>query len=268
MMTRYSKLLFLLSTVWMLYSSAQAAEAPEFDHDMALATSQGAIGSTLSNVLLVNVDGNRIDLDSLLGKPLVISLIYTSCHHICPATTQHLKKVVANANDALGDGSFNVLTIGFDVFRDNPAMMRTFARAQGVDEDNWFFLSSDERTIKQLTGELGFLFYEAPHGFDHLIQATLLTKDREVYRQIYGINFEMPLLMEPLKELVLDQPTESVFMALANKVRLFCTVYDPSQDKYRYDYSLFIGMFIGFCCVGFLGLQLVKEWRRTLVQRS
>lgn len=267
MMIRLSKVLILQSMVWVLCSVVYAA-APQFDHDIALATSQGAIGSKLSNVSLINGEGNRVHSNSLLGKPLVISLIYTSCHHICPATTQHLKKVVANANDALGDGAFNVLTIGFDVFRDNPVMMRSFARAQGVDEDNWFFLSADVQTIEQISSELGFLFYEAPHGFDHLIQATLLTKDHEVYRQVYGINFDMPLLIEPLMELVLDQPTKSVFLTLANKVRLFCTVYDPSQDKYRYDYSLFIGMFIGFCSVGVLGLQLVKEWRRALVQRS
>ena len=31
------------------------------------------------------------------GKPLVLSLLYTSCYHICPMTTRHLSKVVEKA---------------------------------------------------------------------------------------------------------------------------------------------------------------------------
>ena len=267
-MFRFSKRMFEVWVGWLLCSASVASEDDQFDHDRALQTSQAVVGAQVRDVSLVNTEGARINLASLRGKPLIISMIYTSCHHICPATTQHLKKVVNNASEALGEESFNVLTIGFDVFRDKPPMMASFAREQGVDKSNWMFLSADEPSIATLANDLGFLYYEAPYGFDHLIQATLLSSDLEVYRQVYGIDFEMPLLMEPLKELVLDQPTKSVFLDLANKVRLFCTVYDPSQDKYRYDYSLFIGMFIGFCSVGLLGMQLVKEWRRTLTRTS
>ena len=78
-------------------------------------------------------------------------------------------------------------------------------------------------------------------------------------------DFDTPILVEPLKQLVFKGQAETnLFDTLANQVKLFCTVYDPALDKYRFDYSLFIGMFIGFLCVGLLGFQLIKEWRATL----
>ncbi len=245
-----------------------AVAVSEFDRSDALAVSQSAIGRQLNNYHFQSSTGEFTSLKSLAGKPLIISLLYTSCHHICPATTQHLSKVVRAASNSLGSESFNVVSIGFDVHRDNPQMMQHFAEAQGVSADNWLFLSADENTVKALTKQLGFIYYPSASGFDHLVQATLVDNDLRVRQQTYGISFDMPLLIEPLKKLVLGQPTHSLLASVSNKVRLFCTVYDPAQDKYKFDYSLFIGMFIGFACVGLLGVALIREWSRTLASKS
>ncbi len=68
-----------------------------------------------------------------------------------------------------------------------------------------------------------------------------------VYRQVYGQVFDTPLLVDPLIELVLGRsPAEQPLLAnLVNKIKLFCTTYDPVRDGYYFDYSLFIGMLIG-----------------------
>ena len=68
---------------------------------------------------------------------------------------------------------------------------------------------------------------------------------------------------EPLKELVFgEQPDEGMFTGLWSKVKLFCTTYDPANDRYRLDYSLFIGMFIGFLIIALGVFYLVRELRR------
>ena len=197
------------------------------------------------------------------GKPLVISLIYTSCYHICPTTTQHLAKVVRTARAALGPESFNVLTIGFDTPKDTPSAMRQFAQDQNVNIAHWEFLSTDAAAMAGLTRELGFIAYSAPHGFDHLIQATVVDAQGKIYRQVYGMNFDTPLLVEPLKELVFGAPTSpSLLSNLSSRIKLFCTVYDPSSDQYRFDYSIFIGFFIGLISIGTVSFLLIREWRR------
>jgi len=248
---------------------ANHTRGPDFDAKIALATSQAAIGRTLEDITLRDRNGKAVQLSGYRGKPLVISVIYTSCYHICPATTQHLAKVVQTARAALGEDSFRVVTIGFDTAKDNPDAMRSFARQQGVDLPGWEFLSTDAPSIARLVNNIGFLYYSSPKGFDHLMQATVVDANGKIYRQVYGMTFDTPLLVEPLKELVLgEKPGESMFDGLWSKVKLFCTTYDPANDRYRLDYSLFIGMFIGFLIIASGVFYLVRELRRGRASRG
>ena len=57
-------------------------------------------------------------------------------------------------------------------------------------------------------------------------------------------------------------PHASPFAGLVNKVKLFCTTYDPSSDSYKFDYSLFVGMFIGATIIAGGIAYLVRETRR------
>jgi len=239
------------------------ARGPDFDAKTALATSQAAIGRLLEDITLRDRSGKAVQLAQYRGKPLVISVIYTSCYHICPTTTKHLAKVVQTARAALGEDSFRVVTIGFDTAKDNPEAMRSFARQQGVDLPGWEFLSTDAPSMARLAKNIGFLYFASPKGFDHLMQATVVDANGKIYRQVYGMTFDTPLLVEPLKELVFgEQPGESVFDGLWSKVKLFCTTYDPANDRYRLDYSLFIGMFIGLLIIASGVFYLVRELRR------
>jgi protein SCO1/2 len=239
------------------------ARGPDFDAKTALATSQAAIGRMLEDVTLRDRSGKVVQLAGYRGKPLVISVIYTSCYHICPTTTQHLAKVVQTARAALGEDSFRVVTIGFDTAKDNPEAMRSFARQQGVDLPGWEFLSTDAASMARLANNIGFLYFASPKGFDHLMQATVVDANGKIYRQVYGMTFDTPLLVEPLKELVFgEQPGASLFDGLWSKVKLFCTTYDPANDRYRLDYSLFIGMLIGFLIIASGVFYLVRELRR------
>lgn len=240
-----------------------SASSSKFDEKTALAINQAVLGKPLGDYTLTGADGRTVRLADFRGKPLVISLVYTSCYHICPTTTRHLAKVVGTARAALGNDSFSVLTIGFDTPNDTPAAMRQFAQDQGVDLPNWKFLSADAATMAGLTKDLGFIAYAAPHGFDHLIVASVIDPQGRIYRQVYGMNFDTPLLVEPLKELVYGAPTEpSLLTHLGNRIRLFCTVYDPTTDRYRFDYSIFMGIIIGFSIIATVSFLVVREWLR------
>ncbi|MEH6582783.1 MAG: SCO family protein [Halioglobus sp.] len=254
-----------------LYSlTAATAETPgqdfaSFSHDQALAHSQAAIGSTLESVVLTKTDGSAVDLTSYRGKPLVISMIYSSCHHVCPSTTQYLNEVVKKARSALGADSFHVVSVGFDTAEDTPERMMQFRQSTAVMDANWDFLSGDASAMAALSEQLGFIYYPSPKGFEHLVQSTVIGRRGEIYRQVYGINFDTPLLIEPLKDLVFDTPkAQSAMHNLGNRIRLFCTVYDPATDSYRIDISVFIGTFVGLIVSILFARVLVKEWRRSL----
>ena len=262
--------LFLLAAPLPFLAVSAHAGAPQgaLDERGALASSQAAVGRTVRDAAFTAADGRRVHLADFRGKPAVVHFIYTSCPDVCPASTQHLARVVASARAALGEDSFTVLTIGFDAARDTPAVMRSFARAQGVEHPGWEFLSADAATVTRLAEDLGFRYRRSPKGFDHVVQASVLDGAGRVYRQVYGMSFEMPQLVEPLKELVYATPPDASLLAhLGNRVKLFCTVYDPAADRYMFDYSLFVGIFIGAISLSALGYALVREWRRTAQAR-
>ena len=236
----------------------------KFQYKKALQESQNAIGNRLSNFRLTDASGKGITLHELHGKPVVLSLIYTSCYQICPMTTRHLSTVVEKARKALGTDKFSVALLGFDSQFDSPQAMIHFARKQGIDNAGWYLLSGDAETVAALSKELGFMFFTSPNGFDHVVQATVIDAEGVIYRQVYGEVFETPLLVEPLKELVLGrpQPNQTLLSDLINKVRFFCTSYDPASDSYHFDYSLFIGMMIGAMIIIIVLVFLVREYRR------
>ena len=243
---------------------AQDASGAEFERSSALEISQAAIGAQVGNHQFYDTQGQRRQIAGYAGKPLVVSLIHTSCYHICPATTQHLATVVRKAQDVLGKGSFSVATVGFDVANDTADAMRVFARQQNVEIDGWDFLSTDADTIDGLAAELGFQYFSTGSGFDHLIQSSVIDANGVVVRQVYGIRFDTPHLIEPLKALVFgEDPSASLFDQLTARVKLFCTVYDPASDRYRFDYSIFVGLVMGLVLGGVCIYLFTREWRHS-----
>ncbi len=243
--------------------------AATFKRENALAISQSAVGNSVADFKFVSTREEKKQLSDYAGKPLIISLIYTSCYHICPTTTQHLNKVVNKAKKVLGDDSFNVITIGFDTANDTAKTMGAFAKQQSVNEENWDFLATDKNTVFQLSQDLGFQFIRSPSGFDHLIQTTLLDSKGVVVRQVYGMTFETPHLVGPLKQLVFSENIDhSLFQEISAKIRLFCTVYDPYSDSYQFDYSIFVGLFVGLFVGGLMVFFVLREWRHSNSSRA
>ncbi|MDH3531647.1 MAG: SCO family protein [Gammaproteobacteria bacterium] len=252
--------------VILLLGSALAcpvAAARDHAREDALELSQAAIGASVANQVLRNVDGQSFELARLRGKPVVVSMIYTSCHHVCPTITQNLGNAVDIAREALGADAFAVITVGFDWAVDTPDRMRMYASERRIDVPDWHFLAGDAASIDALSRDLGFQFFPSAKGFDHLTQTTVLDGEGKVYRQIYGVDIEPPSLVEPLKELVFDTPRAAGLVEhWVDTFRLFCTVYDPNSGRYKFDYSIVMTIFVGVVSLGAIATFLVGEWRR------
>ena len=246
------------------HDAAAHEPGPAYDEAAALSLSQAAIGRSVNDHSFLDGEGREIALSALRGRPVVISLIYTSCYHICPTVTTNLEKVVRVARDALGENSFSVLSIGFDTPNDTPDRMRVFARQRGIDINDWHFVSASAETMRDLSADIGFSYFDSPKGFDHMIQATLLDGEGKVYRQVYGIAPEPPSLVEPLKEVLWGkQVAATPIDGWINNIKLFCTVYDPTTGKYHFDYSPFIAFGIGLLALSGIAWVIVHSWRRS-----
>lgn len=256
----------LLAAAAVLAGIFPGVEGAPLDPDQALAASHAAIGSQPDGGhAFTDSHGRRVTLAELRGKPLVVSFVYTGCSQVCPTTTRFLSKAVREARDVVGAQAFNVASIGFNIPADNPMSMRVFARQQGIDEPRWLFLTPDPGGPAPLSRDFGFSYQAAAGGFDHLTQVTVLDAEGRVYAQVNGESFELPMLIQPLRELVLGEPAAArTFAAVVDRVRLLCTVYDPLTGKYRLDYALFIELAVGIGVLGATLAFLLRERRRFL----
>jgi protein SCO1/2 len=229
---------------WLLLLAQSAAadtRAARNEADAAaLRTSQAAIGQRTGDHVLVDQHGRPLRLADLRGRPLVVSFVFTNCYEVCSGLTLHLRDVVRVAREALGERRFGVLTVGFDSANDTPPRMLAYGRDRGIaDDPDWQFAGGDAATMRRFTDELGFTWAESPRGFDHIAQVTILDADGVVASQVYGEAFEPPELVEPLKRVVLRQRPERVSLqGLIERVRLYCSVYDPDARRYRFDYAM------------------------------
>ncbi len=249
---------------------AASADAPDDagkvgpDYKKALADSQAAIGRPLADIRLRDHQGKEVRLSDFSGKPLLISLVYTGCFQACPVATQFLAEAVRVARKALGEDRFNVVSIGFNQPFDSPAAMATFKQKNGIDEPGWSFLSPDVAQVDALTRNLGFTFEATPKGFDHVTQVTIVDADGVIYRQVYGESFDLQMLVQPLKELLSGQASANLTLEnMWEKVKLYCTVYDPSSGGYRVNYSLFFEIFAGVTTLGAILWVAMRELRRS-----
>ncbi|WP_300244437.1 SCO family protein [Antarcticimicrobium sp.] len=236
--------------------------ADALDAKQVYEVSQAAIGREVSAHVLRDQTGAPLALADLRGRPLVISLVYTSCSSICPVTTERLRDAVADAGQILGEGSFAVLTFGFDSSGDKPARLRAFSILHDLNTlDDWYLASADPETTEALLLDLGFNWREAAGSFDHPSQTTILDSEGRVYRQIYGEDFPLPVFVTPLKELVLGRTTVSVAPTdLWNRLTFLCTVYNPLTRAYRFDYGILFGIFFGAVSLLLTGLIIIRLW--------
>lgn len=238
------------------FSAARATESAE------LRASQAAIGRLVGDYSLIDSEGRRRQLSEFRGRPLVLSLIYTSCYAICSGLTVNLRDAVVLARQALGPDNFAVLTVGFDTANDTPARMHHYARERGAIMPGWIFASADAATMAKLMRDVGFTYKASSKGFDHLIQTTVIDGDGRVVLQVYGQDFRPTAIAEPVKRLLRGQALErGSILDLARSVKLLCTIYDPASGKYRFDYTIAIEIVAGVLALGMVGIALVLSWR-------
>lgn len=213
------------------------------DEKAAFEKSQGAIGNVVSDYAMLNRDGKPVRIADYRGKPLLVNFIYTGCFQVCPTTTKNLQKAVDGLVDKIGAERFNIVSIGFNQPFDAPETMKAFARQQSIHLGNWDFLSPAEALVPELTRDFGFSFVRTASGFDHLNQVTLVDSRGRIVRQIYGELLSTDMLADPLQTLLDGGEVKNADVNLADimdRVRILCSVYDPTTGKYRVSYAVIL----------------------------
>jgi protein SCO1 len=132
-------------------------------------------------------DTNRpVKLVELRGRPVAITMFFSSCTYACPLIIQDLTRLREKLPADIRDRALIVL-VSFDTARDTPAMLHTFREARKLDAQ-WMLLRGDDDSVRELAALLGVKFKrEADGQFAHSNLVTILSPDGEIVHQRTGL---------------------------------------------------------------------------------
>ncbi|MCC7103651.1 MAG: SCO family protein [Chloroflexi bacterium] len=98
---------------------------------------------------LTDQHGQRVALDELVGSPVVLTFIYTSCQTICPMTTATVDHAIGMLDEDAG--SVRTLAVTVDPERDGPAELNAYADRYHL-RPGWQLLSGPASEVNQVVG--------------------------------------------------------------------------------------------------------------------
>jgi protein SCO1/2 len=151
---------------------------------------------------LTSQDGAAVTLQSLRGKVVAVSFIYTWCPDVCPMLTDKLARV----QDELGaDFGTKVafVSITVDPERDTPEVLKGYAAAFDADLAGWSFLTGEPAAIRDVAHRYGVVMRAAADGqVDHTLLTTLVDRQGIMRVQYLGYRFDEEEFRHDLLDLV------------------------------------------------------------------
>jgi len=142
--------------------------------------------------------GTDVLLSRWAGKPIVITMAYTSCRFSCPLVVGKLKKIEKLLDDADHKAEFVVITMDPDV--DTPEVMAKHMKERGIAQPNWHFLRGSKPDTRKMSQLLQYSFQKTPDGGDYMHSNTihLLDPHGAIVATLPGLNADEKIIVETL----------------------------------------------------------------------
>ncbi|MDP4199588.1 MAG: SCO family protein [Bacteroidota bacterium] len=178
--------------------------------------------------------GNWTTLGAYFGKrPVILVMAYYGCPNLCTMVMNGVFGSMKTLPFTPGK-DFDVVSVSIDptetsdlARKKRDSYLSSYHQEQNVAA--YHFLTTDERTIEQLTKEVGFRYtYDtASKQFAHASGIMMLTPDGKLSRYFYGVEFAP----SDMKYGLMDASGRKIG-SLSDQVLLFCYHYDPASSKY------------------------------------
>ena len=134
-------------------------------------------------VPLVDQDGKAAGLDRYAGQPVLVTMFYGSCPHVCPMLVSTIQRYERELPEA-SRGRVRVLMVSLDPARDTPAKLTEVAQRHRADLSRWSFARTGEADVRRLAAALGIQYRQLPDGeFSHATVITLLDRQGRIVKQ-------------------------------------------------------------------------------------
>ncbi len=99
----------------------------------------------VKNMQFTNQLGNKVSLDDLHGKIIVLNFFFTRCPTICPGLTKNMKRL--QDSFLKNDSIVQFISISIDPQHDSVPQLRKFADRYNINHDTWWVVTGDKKEI-------------------------------------------------------------------------------------------------------------------------
>ena len=150
-------------------------------------------------VSFTDQQGRTSKLEDWRGKPVMISMFYSSCQFVCPRIIEALKRTEERI--APQQAQLPVLMVSFDTARDDTAALHAMAEERQLDPKLWTLARTDARSVRKLAAALGIQYRELPSGeFNHSSVIILLDTQGRIVGKTSTLGEADPAFVKLVKQ--------------------------------------------------------------------
>ncbi len=176
------RLLFAASTLLLATASTRSAPAathppPVHVHESMPIAAVASDSLYQLPVSLTTSRGEALELSSLRGRALLVTMFYSRCTSVCPILTMTLQRLDGKLS-RVEQSNLRVLMVSLDADHETPATLAAFAEEHHLDPSRWIVARASGADVRALAAALGIRYRALPDGtFNHSTVISLL--DRE-----------------------------------------------------------------------------------------
>ena len=146
-------------------------------------------------------EGEKIQLEDLKGKTLVMVMIYTTCKAACPRLVADMRNIEAKIPEtSLKDLRFVLVSI--DPETDTPERLKAFAIENFMDGEQWTFLQGTEGSVREFANVLAVKYKQiSPMDFSHSNIISVFNTEGELMHQQEGLGVDNKETIETILQL-------------------------------------------------------------------
>ena len=159
------------------------------------------------SVELTDSEKQPFSLESLRGKVVLVSFVYTTCNGSCPATTSKLDRARrALREEGLWGRSVEFVSITLDPTRDSPEALAAYAKIYRAEPKSWHFLTGSPERVAEVIASWDMWAKVGPSGvIDHPSRIFLLDPKGH-RREIYNLDSLTPeMVVLDVKSLLAEE---------------------------------------------------------------
>lgn len=129
------------------------------------------------NSELLNENGQKVKLEQFRGKPVVISMAYTSCAYTCPLILSQMQQIEKKLAEA-GKKDVRFVLVSFDPEKDTPAVLKAYAKKKNLSVQWDLLTAKTDKEPREIASVLGIKYSKVEGGdYDHSFIITVLDKE-------------------------------------------------------------------------------------------